>query len=132
MQAWMTKKSKESPESILMGQVLARGAFGRCPRCGHGKLFKSYLKQVAGCAACGEPLGHIRADDGPAWLTILLTGHILAPLILALEPNTHWPEWVSMTVWPLMALVLAVSLLPRSKGIFIGLIWRAGCIGSEK
>lgn len=115
-----------------LGAAIARGAFGRCPRCGYGKLFKSFLKQVNQCAACHEALGHIRADDGPAWLTILLTGHILAPLILALEPNTTWPEWVSMTVWPMTALVLAILLLPRSKGIFIGLIWRAGCIGSEK
>jgi hypothetical protein len=82
----MTKNSREP-----LGSVLARGAFGRCPRCGHGKLFNSYLKQVDHCAACTEQLGHIRADDGPAWLTILLTGHILVPLILALEPNSDWP-----------------------------------------
>lgn len=122
------KKNNREP----LGFVLACGAFGRCPRCGHGKLFKSYLKQVEQCGACGENLGHIRADDGPAWLTILLTGHILAPLILAFEPNTNWPQWVSMIVWPLTALILAMLTLPRSKGIFIGLIWRAGCIGSEK
>lgn len=115
-----------------LGAVIARGAFGRCPRCGHGKLFKSFLKPVDECAVCGEQLGHIRADDGPAWLTILLTGHILAPFILAIAPNSTWPDWVSMIVWPGAVLVLALALLPRSKGIFIGLIWRAGCIGTEK
>lgn len=123
----MTNNNREP-----LGTVVVRGAFGRCPRCGHGKLFKSYLKQVERCPACTEPLGHIHADDGPAWLTILLTGHILAPLILTIEPKTTWPEWVSMILWPLTALVLAVFLLPRSKGIFISLIWQAGCIGSEK
>lgn len=123
----MKENSKEP-----LGQVLVRGAFGRCPHCGQSKLFQGYLRQVDHCAACGEPFGHIRGDDGPAWLTILLTGHILAPLILAFEPNAHWPEWVSMTVWPLAALVLALLLLPRAKGIFIGLVWRARCAGSEK
>ena len=127
MQVWMTKSNREP-----LGSVLVRGALGRCPRCGHGKLFNSYLKPVDHCAACAEPLGHIRADDGPAWLTILLTGHILAPLILALEPNTDWPGWMSMTVWPLAALTLAILLLPRAKGIFIAVIWRTGCVGSEK
>lgn len=115
-----------------LGDIIARGVFGRCPRCGRGKLFRSYLKPVERCAACGEPLGHIRADDGPAWLTILLTGHILAPFILAIAPNADWPDWVSMTVWPGAALALALALLPRSKGIFIGLIWRTGSMGAEK
>jgi uncharacterized protein (DUF983 family) len=121
-------KNNEEP----LRAVLVRGALGRCPRCGHNKLFKSYLEQIDQCATCSEHFGHIRVDDGPAWLTILLTGHILAPLILVIEPNTAWPEWVSMTVWPLATLVLAVLLLPRTKGIFIGLVWRSGCIGSEK
>jgi uncharacterized protein (DUF983 family) len=127
MQAWMTKNSREP-----LGTVLARGAFGRCPRCGHGKLFKSYLKQVDQCAACGEPLGHIRADDGPAWLTILLVGHILAPFLLGVVPNLVWPDWIILACVLTFTLVLTLSILPRSKGIFIGLIWRVGCIGSEK
>ncbi|MCD6034717.1 MAG: hypothetical protein K0R63_458 [Rickettsiales bacterium] len=112
--------------------VIVRGAFGRCPHCGQGKLFQSYLKQVEDCAACGEKLGHIRADDGPAWLTILLVGHILAPFLLNVLPNVTWPDWVIMAVIMSLTLILTLWLLPRSKGVFIGLIWRSGCIGSEK
>ncbi len=127
MQAWMTKNNREP-----LGAVVVRGAFGRCPRCGHGKLFKSYLKPVENCAVCGEPLGHIRADDGPAWLTILLMGHILAPFLLGVVPHLAWPDWAIMAVILTFTLVLTLVILPRSKGIFIGLIWRAGCIGSER
>ncbi len=115
-----------------LGTVILRGVFGRCPRCGRGKLFQSYLKQVDSCASCREKLGHIRADDGPAWLTILLVGHILAPLFLSVLPHVDWPDWIIMAVVMLFTLVLTLWLLPRSKGVFIGLIWRAGCIGSEK
>lgn len=93
---------------------------------------KSYLKQVDSCAACNEDFFHIRADDGPAWLTILIVGHILGPILLAVMPNSDWPDWVSMTVWPGLALILAALVLPRAKAMFIGLIWRSGCIGSEK
>jgi len=123
----MTKNSREP-----LGAVVARGTFGRCPRCGHGKLFKSYLKQVESCAFCGEQLGHIRADDGPAWLTILLVGHILAPFLLGVVPHLTWPDWAIMAAILTFTLVLTLAILPRSKGIFIGLIWRAGCIGSER
>jgi uncharacterized protein (DUF983 family) len=121
---------KNKPQDFAL--VALRSLLGRCPNCGRGPLFASYLRQVEYCACCGEQLGHIRADDGPAWLTILLVGHILAPLLLVVIPNTSWPDWMSVTVWSGLALVLTLSILPRAKGLFIALIWRAGGVGSEK
>jgi uncharacterized protein (DUF983 family) len=81
---------------------------------------------------CGEQLGHIRSDDAAPWLTILVVGHIVVPMALAFEMRTSWPDWVSMTVWPILALALAVVLLPRAKGLFVGLIWATGAPGSER
>ncbi|HEY0900770.1 MAG TPA: DUF983 domain-containing protein [Micavibrio sp.] len=101
-----------------------RALKGRCPQCGHGKLFKSYLKQVESCATCGEAYGHIRADDGPAWLTILLVGHIVVPLLVEVERDSTWPMWVPMLLWPTLALVLSLVLLPLAKGLFITMLWR--------
>ena len=66
-------------------QAMIRGFLQRCPNCGKGHLFRAYLKQVDSCADCGEPFGHIRADDGPAWLTILITGHVVVGVALAVE-----------------------------------------------
>lgn len=101
-----------------------RALAGRCPRCGQGKLFQSYLKTVDTCTDCGESYGHIRADDGPAWLTILLVGHIIVPLVLEVEKDATWPMWVPMVLWPGLALLLALVLLPLAKGLFITLLWR--------
>ena len=101
-----------------------RGLAGRCPHCGKGKLFRSYLKQVDDCSACGEHFGTIRADDGPAWLTILAVGHIVVPLVVEFERDPVWPAWVSMVLWPSLALVLALVLLPLAKGLFITILWR--------
>ncbi len=112
--------------------TMARAVLGRCPKCGKGKLFAGYLKQVEQCAVCGERFGHIRADDGPAWLTILVVGHILATLILAIAPNTDWPDWMGTLIWCTVALALILVILPRSKGLFIAIIWRSGCLGTGK
>ena len=114
-----------------MASDRARGVWPM-PALRSGQLFQSYLKQVDACASCGEKLGYIRADDGPAWLTILLVGHILAPFFLSVLPHVDWPDWIIMAVIMSFTLVLTLWLLPRSKGVFIGLIWRSGCIGSEK
>jgi uncharacterized protein (DUF983 family) len=111
-------------EPVTMVQAMSRGIAGRCPKCGAGKLLASYLKPVAACAVCGEVLGNIRADDGPPWLTILITGHILLPLIFTIEPHLNWPDWLSMSVWVSLATALMLLILPRAKGLFIGVIWK--------
>ena len=109
-----------------------RGMIGRCPQCGQGKLFRSYLKLVVTCPACSEKLGHIQTDDGPAWLTILLAGHILIPLFANILPQVNWPDWVILAVIVLLTLAVTLFVLPRSTGVFIGLIGRLGCIESEE
>lgn len=101
-----------------------RGFMGRCPNCGRGKLFRAFLKPVERCASCHEPFGHIRADDGPAWLTILIVGHLVVPVLFMVEQRTTWPEWVAMTFWPALVVMLTLMLLPRSKGAFIATIWQ--------
>ncbi|MDV7398875.1 hypothetical protein RZS08_46135, partial [Arthrospira platensis SPKY1] len=51
---------QEAPLSPGWITVL-RGLRHRCPACGRGRLYQSYLKQVPACAICGAPLGRIRA-----------------------------------------------------------------------
>ncbi len=108
-----------------LGQVVGRGLMTHCPKCGKGRLLKGYLKQVGSCGACSEEFGHIKADDGPAWLTIIVVGHILAPVMLWVVPNSTWPDWVSIVVWPSVALVMSLLMLPSMKGLFIALIWKS-------
>ena len=105
------------------GLAMRRGALGRCPACGKGRLFKSYLKVADHCPACNEALHHQRADDGPAYLTILLVSHLGAPLLLAIY-MLYRPSPMSMFIgFSLGAIVLSLALLPRIKGAFIGFQW---------
>lgn len=113
-----------TPAKPLLWPQARRALAGLCPHCGQGKLFKSYLKQVDRCVICNEAYGHIRADDGPAWLTILAVGHIIVPLVVEVEKDSTWPLWVPMVLWPGLALFLALLLLPLAKGLFITLLWR--------
>ena len=114
----------------IMSAVL-RGARASCPNCGHSPLFRAYLKQVDACAHCHEPYKHIRADDGPAWLTILIVGHIVVGLALTLEMYAPQPVWLSILLFCGMALAMILAVLPRAKGMFIGAIWAMKAPGSE-
>lgn len=105
------------------GPAMLRGLRRRCPNCGQGALFTGYLAVRPECADCGEPYHHHRADDAPAWATMLIVGHLMVPLILAARAMEDTPVWVHMTVWPVVALALCLLMLPRIKGAVVGWQW---------
>ena len=61
---------------------MKRGFRGRCPRCGEGKLFRAFLKVDNNCSVCGLDFTPHRADDLPAYLVIIIVGHIVVPTAL--------------------------------------------------
>lgn len=103
--------------------ALWRGWRCRCPACGKGALLSGYLKVRDACPSCGEDLHHQRADDGPAYLTIIVVGHVLAPLMLFLYANWDPNPWVTAAVLSVGSIVLSLVLLPRLKGAFVALQW---------
>lgn len=103
--------------------AIRNGLRRRCPNCGTGALFDGYLTLTATCRACGEDLSHARADDGPAYLTILVVGHLMAPL-LHIAFTTWRPEpLVLFTIFAIGCVTLSLYLLPRLKGAIVGFQW---------
>ncbi len=103
--------------------AMLRGLSGRCPHCGEGRLYYRYLKINHDCPACGHELDRYPADDGPAYFTILLVGHlVVAPLLIF---PFIWQAPVAILIpsilIPLTALTLL--LLPRIKGAVVGLLY---------
>lgn len=105
------------------GQAVRRGLMLKCPNCGEGKLLHSYLKVVDTCSVCGEDLSHQRADDGPAYLTILLVGHLLGFAIHLMWVHMRPSPLMMATVLSIGAVALSLFLLPRMKGLIVGVQW---------
>lgn len=103
--------------------ALLRGWRGRCPNCGSGPMLRGYLKVRDTCPVCGEALHHQRADDGPAYLTILIVGHVMAPLILIAFVKFRPDPWVLASVFSVGTVALSLFLLPRLKGALVALQW---------
>ena len=103
--------------------ALLRGWQRCCPHCGKGALFTGYLTVAPVCTVCGEDFTAQRADDGPAYLTILIVGHVMAPLFL--WSFFRWqPEPVVMiSVFTAGTVALSLFLLPRLKGALVALQW---------
>ncbi len=105
-------------------QDIGRGLRGRCPHCGEGKLFGKFLKVKDHCDVCGEEFHHHRADDFPAYIVVLLLGHIMVPFALEIEERFAPPFWIHMVVTIPLALLLALTLLQPVKGAIVALQWR--------
>jgi uncharacterized protein (DUF983 family) len=104
-------------------RAMWRGFRGKCPSCGSGPLMRSYLKVRDHCPICREDFSHQRADDGPAYLTILIVGHLMAPLLMIVFETWRPEPLVLFTTFSVGTIALSLYLMPRLKGGIVGLQW---------
>lgn len=104
-------------------RLIARGAALRCPACGKGRLYRSFLDVRDDCERCGAPFLRDKGDwTGGAEITILVGGALSMFLFLALTLWTEWPF-----AWQLgLVLLFATLFIPlfyrHVKGFWIGAI----------
>jgi uncharacterized protein (DUF983 family) len=103
--------------------ALWRGFRGACPSCGGRGLFRAYLKPVDACRHCGEDMSHQRADDAPPYFTMVIVGHIVVPLMLAVALRVELSNLTHLMIWLPLALVMTLALLQPVKGATIALQW---------
>ena len=123
--------SGSDPSERSVWQAMARGGLKRCPACGRGQIFRAYLKVVDRCGACGEDLTHQRADDAPAYFTMVVVGHVMVGGVLALERAIAPEMWIHMVLWIPLTIAMSLELLPRIKGGLVGLQWALRMHGFE-
>jgi uncharacterized protein (DUF983 family) len=119
-------------EAISLPQALARGFSMKCPNCGRGHLFGRFLKVVDHCEVCDEDYTAQRADDFPAYLVIIVVGHIVVPALLAVAIAYDPPAWLQLSIWLPVTLFSSLALLQPTKGAIVALQWQVGMHGFEQ
>jgi uncharacterized protein (DUF983 family) len=104
-------------------EAMKRGAKCRCPACGEGRMFSSFLKVAPACSTCGERLDLHRADDMPPYITIMIVGHIVVALNLFFEQSAEWPILWHMVLWPTLTIVMTLLIMQPVKGALIAYQW---------
>ncbi len=118
-----TMGTPASIEERALWPALRRGFRCKCPNCGSGPLLKSYLTIRDTCTVCRQDFSGHRADDGPAYLTILIVGHLMAPLLHIAFVQFRPEPLVLFAVFALGCVTLSLYLLPRLKGAIVAFQW---------
>ena len=118
----MSNQSKSKGERPTLPAV-RKGWKRKCPKCGSGPLLSGYLTVNDTCTVCSEALHPHRADDGLAYLTILLVCHLMAPLLHMIFVRYRPEPLVLFTIFAVGCVGLSLYLLPRVKGAMIGFQW---------
>ncbi|MDX2276339.1 MAG: DUF983 domain-containing protein [Hyphomonadaceae bacterium] len=99
------------------------GLRGRCPQCGRGSVFASYLKFADACPACGADFRSADAGDGPTVFVILIVGALVVPLLIILQFGLKLPDWLSLSLTFVATIALCLALLPIFKATLFALQW---------
>lgn len=126
----MTVQDKDDTRDPLWS-ALWKGWRCRCPNCGSGPMLTGYLKVRDTCPVCREALHHHRADDGPAYLTILIVGHIMAPMLHIVFTRFRPDPLTLFTIFAVGCVALSLYLLPRLKGVIVAFQWVRGMHGFD-
>lgn len=113
-------------------QAVTRGATFRCPRCGDAHLFARFQKPVDECPSCGQDWTKQRADDFPAYVSMFVTGHLLAPIMIYLGRDTDLSVGAILAILMPLALIFMIALLQPAKGAIIAVQWWFGMHGFKK
>ena len=102
-------------------EAVGLGLSQKCPRCGAGSLYQSFLKVRSSCDSCGLDLSREDSGDGPAAFLIFGIGGIVLFLALVVELAAQPPYWLHFSIWIPLVLILFWLMAPRAKAIFIAL-----------
>lgn len=100
-------------------KTIARGFLGRCPSCGEGSLFESWLSFDKSCEACGLDFSVEDAGDGPAVFVIFAAGFTVVPLAVVFMLATNAPAWLTLLIWTPILVLACMAMLRPFRGIML-------------
>jgi len=113
-------------------EAVGLGLSQKCPRCGQGSLYQSFLKVRSECEVCALDLSKEDSGDGPAAFLIFGIGGLVLLLALIVELIAQPPYLLHLALWVPLILVLFWLSAPRAKAIFIALQFHSRSSDSGK
>ncbi len=87
------------------GLALARGLAMRCPACGRASAFEGFIAVRKSCPQCGAPLGRVRLELLPSYLTIVIGLGVLGTIMFLVE------QWTHLGLKPFVAIFIPICII---------------------
>ena len=95
------------------------GFAGKCPRCGQGRLFASFLKLAPRCEQCGLDYAKADAGDGPAVFMIFIAGFVAVAVLFVTGFVLDWPAGIALLLAVVSLVGLIGLLMQPLKGLMV-------------
>ena len=127
---WSTDRRRRRPEVAMpgWGLALARGLAMRCPACGEAPAFAGYLKVRPVCPHCSAPLGRAPSDDAPPYITLLISLHLIAFLLVLVDRDGALDVVTGIAIFVPLIIVLELALLQPVKGATIAILFKVNVL----
>jgi uncharacterized protein (DUF983 family) len=102
----------------------AAGFGGKCPRCGQGPLFKSFLGLWDRCVVCRLDFAKADSGDGPAVFVMFIVGFIAVAIAFVARFVWFAPMATAFLISGGVAILLTLALLRPFKATLIALQYR--------
>lgn len=102
----------------------AAGLRCRCPQCGQGPVYETYLGLASSCPVCGADFSKADSGDGPAFFVMFLVGIVVTPPVLIVQILFDPPAWVHLILWAPIIVLMSFLLLRPFKSLLFALQWK--------
>ncbi|MFC2255046.1 DUF983 domain-containing protein [Labrys portucalensis] len=106
-------------QSAASQSIWRCGMRGRCPRCGHGKLFNGFLTLAPKCNACGLDYSFADPADGPAFFVMMTMAFPATGFGMWMELSFEPPLWVHFVTTLPFLLLSCIPILRPIKGVLV-------------
>jgi uncharacterized protein (DUF983 family) len=131
---WTPKRNPTTTEVAMPSWPIAigRGLRMRCPACGQSPIFQGYLKVNPECAICAAPLGRVPSDDAPPYITLLLSLHVIAIILVLADRHGQMSAVTAAAIFVPLIIILELLLLRPVKGMVIAVLLKVDMLRKKQ
>ncbi len=114
------------------GTALARGLAMRCPSCGRAGIFRGFITVKPICPHCGAPLGRVRLELLPSYLTILLGLWVMGTVMFAASLLWHPRLALFILVFAPICVLFELAVVRPIRGLVLAAMLKMNVLSTDE
>jgi uncharacterized protein (DUF983 family) len=124
-------QASDAPSMPAWGVALARGMMTHCPACGRAGIFQGFISIKPVCPSCGAPLGRVRLELLPSYITILLGLWIMGAIMFAAARLWHPGLALFVVVFAPLCILFELSIARPVRGMVLAAMLKMNVLREE-